>query len=123
VARVLSHLVDVASQQGDGGRARRLCHECLTIRQGISDRPGIAAAMEKLAWVIMAEEPEAAARLVGAAEALRDSIRTIVPPQARAERETQLRALETRLDGERMQAAIGHGRLMSPEEALATLPP
>ena len=33
------------------------------------------------------------------------------------------REIGTTLDGERMQAAISHGRLMSPEEALATLPP
>jgi predicted ATPase/class 3 adenylate cyclase len=122
-ARVLTHLADVASKQGDDSRARRLSRECLDIRQALGDTPGTASALERLAWVVMADEPEAAARLVGAAEALRETIRAFVPPQARADREVHLRALEERLDGDRMQTALGQGRLMSPEEALATLPP
>ncbi len=122
VARVLTHLADLALAAGDTARARGLLRQGLAIRQAVGDMPGLASAMESLAGAVAADDGEAAARLHGAAESLRESIRAIVPPQAAAAHDQGLADLETRLGQERFEAARRQGRSMSPNEALATLP-
>ena len=84
--------------------------------------PGLAGAMENLAGAVAADDAEAAARLHGTAESLREAIRAAVPPQAAAAREQHLADLEARLGAERFEAARREGRLMTPNESLATLP-
>ena len=84
--------------------------------------PGLASAMEELAGAVAVDDPEAAARLHGAAESLREAIRAIVPPQAAAAHDQDLADLEARLGSERFEAARREGRPMTPNEALATLP-
>jgi predicted ATPase/class 3 adenylate cyclase len=122
-ARVLSHLGDLAAQQDDAAGARALYRESLAIREAVVDLPGIASAIEKLAWVLPAEEAEGAVRLVGCAEALRASIRAPVPPDQRADHERHLRELETTLGGSRFEAVRGEGRTMHRHEAVASLLP
>jgi hypothetical protein len=78
--------------------------------------------METLAVAIAADDPEAAARLDGAAESLREAIRAQVPPQAAANHDQHLAELEQRLGAGSFEAARRQGRLMTPNEALATLP-
>jgi hypothetical protein len=84
--------------------------------------PGLASAMESLAAALAPEDPEAAARLDGAATSLRDSIRAIIPPRIAAAHDQRLADLEARLGSDRFEAARREGRLMTPNEALATLP-
>jgi non-specific serine/threonine protein kinase len=122
VARVLTHIADVALVEGESGRARGLYRRSLAIRQELGDMPGLASAMEKLAGAVALDDPEAGARLDGAAQSLRDAIRAIVPPQAAADHDKGLADLEARLGTERYEAASREGRLMTPNEALATLP-
>jgi len=78
--------------------------------------------MENLAGAVATEDPEAAARLDGAAESLREAIRAMVPPQAATAHDQNLADLERRLGIERFEAARREGRRMTPNEALATLP-
>jgi predicted ATPase/class 3 adenylate cyclase len=122
VARVLTHLADLALLEGEGARARGLYRRSLAIRQELGDMPGLASAMEKLAAAVAQDDPEAGARLDGAAQSLRDAIRAMVPPQAAADHAQGLADLEARLGTERYEAACREGRLMTPNEALATLP-
>ncbi len=122
VARVLTHLADLALSDGDTARARGLSRQSLAIRQELGDLPGLASAMEKLAGAVAVEDPEAAARLHGAAESLREALRAIVPPQAAAAHDQDLADLEARLGSERFEEARREGRRMTPNEALATLP-
>ena len=122
VARVFMHLAELALAEGDGQRARGLFRQGLAIRQALGDMSGLASAMESLAGAIATDDPEAAARLYGAAESLRESIRAIVPPQAAAAHDQNLADLEARLSPERFETARREGRLMAPNEALATLP-
>ena len=84
VARVLTHLAELALSDGDTARARGLFRQSLAIRQDLGDMPGLAGAMENLAGAVAVDDAEAAARLHGAAESLRESIRAAVPPQAAA---------------------------------------
>lgn len=122
VARVLTHLADLALTDGETARARGLFRQSLAIRQDLGDMPGLASAMENLAGAVATDDAEAAARLDGAAESLREAIRAMVPPQAAAAHDQNLADLETRLGTDRFEAARREGRLMTPNEALATLP-
>ena len=119
---MLTHLADLALADGETTRARGLFRHSLAIRQDLGDMPGLASAMENLAGAIATDDPEAAARLDGAAESLREAIRAMVPPQAAAEHDQRLAELDTRLGTGRFEAARRDGRLMTPNEALATLP-
>lgn len=122
-ARTLTHLADLAAEQDDLTRAKALHLECLRIRQSLRDMPGIASAMEKLAWVMPSEAAEDAARLLGAAEALRESIDAPVPATARADYERYVRTLASRMGEAAFESARTQGRAMAPDQALATLPP
>ena len=122
VARVLTHLADLALSDGDTPRARGLFRQSLVIRQELGDMPGLASAMEGLAGAVAADDPEASARLHGAAESLREAIRAMVPPQAAAAHDQDLAGLEARLGSDRFEDARREGRSMTPNEALATLP-
>ncbi|MFI5262288.1 MAG: ATP-binding protein [Candidatus Limnocylindrales bacterium] len=122
VARILTHLAELALADGDTERARGLFRESLAIRQALGDMPGLASAMENLAGAVASDDTEAAARIYGAAESLREAIRAMVPPQAAAAHDQNLADLETRLGPDRFEAARREGRSMTPNEALATLP-
>jgi hypothetical protein len=74
----------VAYLQGDFIRARALFKESLATRRELSDRLGIARALEGLATVVadLGDSPRAA-RIWGAAERLRDEIGTPLSPADR----------------------------------------
>jgi predicted ATPase/class 3 adenylate cyclase len=122
VARVLTHLAELALADGDAAGARDLFRQNLGIRQDLGDMPGLATAMEGLAGAVAVDDPEAAARLDGAAESLREAIRAMVPPQAAALHDQTLADMERRLGTDRFEAARREGRQMTPNEALVTLP-
>ncbi|MDQ2941879.1 MAG: tetratricopeptide repeat protein [Chloroflexota bacterium] len=122
VARALAHLAEVASLEGDTAEAAKLYRESLAIRQRLGDLPGIATGLEKLAAVLSAQAPDTAGRLLGRAEALRQSIRAPTPAEARAEYERCFGQLAAVLGAERLEAARSEGRKQGTEELLATLP-
>ncbi|MGH2465581.1 MAG: ATP-binding protein, partial [Candidatus Limnocylindrales bacterium] len=122
IARVLTHLGDLALIDGDDGEARSLYRRSLAIRQDLGDMPGLASAMEHLATAIAVADADSAARLHGAAESLRGAIRAMVPPEAAAAHDQVMAELETRLGHDRFEGRLREGRLMTPNEALATLP-
>jgi predicted ATPase/DNA-binding CsgD family transcriptional regulator len=82
IAFALHSLGRVALAIGDLGRAAA-CHvEALTLRRTLADRHGVIADLERLAAVaVAAGQPEPAARLCGAAEALRAEIGVRRPPR------------------------------------------
>ena len=121
VARVQTHLAQLALSDGDSEQARDLFRQSLAIRQDLGDMPGLASAMENLAGAIATDDAEAAARLHGAAESLREALRAMVPPQAAGIHDQSLADLEARLGTDRFTAARREGRSMTPNEALATL--
>ena len=88
----------------------------------LGDLPGTAAALEKVAWVVAEDDPEAAARVLGAADAMRETIRARVPPSALGEYERGRQGLEARLGTEAFDVALKSGRGLSAGAALATLP-
>jgi len=72
VARSLSGLGAIAVHSGDTDAAVAPLRESLTILLALGDREGPAWALELLGSALAATDPEGSARLLGAAEALRD---------------------------------------------------
>ncbi len=62
---------------------------------------------------------EGAARLSGAAEALREALGTPVPPVNRAEYERNVRAMRAQIDEKAFAAAWAEGRAMTLQQATA----
>jgi len=122
IARALTHLADVADEEGDADSASALLRESLAIRRALGDVPGIASGMEKLAWVLSPADPTAAARLLGAAEALRESIRAHVPPAARSDYEERVTRLVSEMGRDAFDGARREGHAQAPDAIVATLP-
>jgi non-specific serine/threonine protein kinase len=94
----------VAREQGDHARAAALLQESLALRRQAGHKRGIARCLEGLAGVGGARgHAERAARLYGAAAALRQAIGVPLPPTDRAVHERGLAAARARLG----EAAFG----------------
>jgi DNA-binding CsgD family transcriptional regulator/tetratricopeptide (TPR) repeat protein len=105
--------------QGDLARAAALFKDSLALRKQRADKAGIAACLDGLAGVAAeGERFEAAARLFGAAQALREAIRNPVAPAQRAEYDRQVATVRTTLDEETLAAAWAVGRAMTLDEAI-----
>jgi non-specific serine/threonine protein kinase len=106
--------------QGNHERAMALYQESLILLRTIGTRRvGIAMCLEGLAAAaVMQEQPERAARLFGAAEALRDTIHAPLPPTYRADYDRQMSHLRARLEETALTAAWAEGRAMTIEEAI-----
>jgi hypothetical protein len=98
-------------------RAADLLRECLRIRLAVHDMPGVATAMEKLAYVIADETPVDSARLRGAAAALRENIKTPLPARSRDDYDSHVDALVARLGQSDFDAAWAAGRSLDPASA------
>ena len=119
-ARSLLALARVEAAQGDSTTARALYEESLTLCREVGYTLGIALALEGLAGVVAAQgEPAWAARLWGAAEALREARGIPLPPVYRAGYEHWVAAARARLGELAFAAAWSEGRTMSFEQALA----
>jgi predicted ATPase/DNA-binding SARP family transcriptional activator len=112
---------NVALAQGDQAAARSLYTEVLKTFCEHDDREGSAFALERFATLAAAAgQPETVARLLGAAEALREAIEFPLPPVDRTEYYDRL-VEETRiaLGEKRYAAAWAEGRAMSWDQAVA----
>ena len=110
VARALFGLGKVALQRGELVRAMDLLQESLRIARERRDRGQMAECVEAIAFVAGARgQGEEAARLLGAAESLRQAIGQLRAPGLRAEFERNLSALQGQMDGDRHQPTPGRG--------------
>jgi DNA-binding CsgD family transcriptional regulator len=110
----------VVAAQGEVEKARALYQQSLTHLREIDNKEFIPACLEGWASVVTAQgEPGWAARLWGAAEALREAIGTPLPPVERADYERATTAACTHLGEEAFTTAWAKGRTMTPEQALA----
>ncbi len=97
VARTQMFIGDIAALDGDLDEAERLYRESIDQRWSLGDRSGLATACDRLARLALVSDPERAARLLGFADAQRDSIGASLPSVDAAEREELLQSLESRL--------------------------
>lgn len=121
VARTLAHLGAVAVDQEDHARARGLLAESLAIARELGDPRVVIDGLETSAYLAVAVgRPDRAARLQGAAEALRDTIGVALSPSERALYEvTTLTAVRAAQGEHGIAAAWADGRAMSQKQAAA----
>ena len=115
----LGLLGKVAAQRGELVAARAILEESLAILRVSNDKWFTAFCMEELASVVSAQgEVMWAARLWGAAEALRDTFGLPLPPIFRADYERSVAAARTQLGEKAFTAAWAEGRTMTPEQVI-----
>jgi non-specific serine/threonine protein kinase len=120
VARALYNLGEVVSSLGDVREAHALMAEALTLLQSLGSRDGVILSIEGIAYALAAEgRPHPAARLLGAASALRAKLHDPIRPRHRAEYDQMDAALRTTLGGEAFEAAWAEGAALSFDEAIA----
>ncbi len=122
VAGALRILGLVAQGRGEHATAATLHHESLRLNLELGDKVGIA---ESLAWLAdlarVRKHGALAASLLGAAEALRESVGTTLPPADQVEYEQSVAATRELLDAQAFDAAWTKGRTMPVEEAINTV--
>ncbi|MGQ0569585.1 MAG: ATP-binding protein [Armatimonadota bacterium] len=116
IAASLRSLGLAAWRQGDDTRATELLQESLVIRRTLGTRVGTAESLEALARI--ARDPERAARLVGAAAALREAVGARLPPSDRSDYNRQLEVARASLGDTAFAAAWDQGRAMTLEQAI-----
>lgn len=110
----------IAIHEGNWDHAIARLSESLEIRQEIGDRSGSAWCLERLADVEMRRgRAEKAVRLLGAAAALRASVRAVVDPVDLPEYEGRIMALREELGEERFAIAWEEGEALTLEQAAA----
>jgi ATP/maltotriose-dependent transcriptional regulator MalT len=123
-AELLVILGKVATLEGDLAAAQACYEESLAIARETHFKRGIALNLEGLAAMHAAQGEFAwAARLWGAAEALRASMGAPLPPVERAGYERAVSHARTKLGEKAFAAAWAEGRNMSPEQALTANEP
>lgn len=120
-AYVLGDLGTLARQRGDLALAGARHREALALHQAIGALRQIAVTLENLAALAVAEgRGERAARLLGAATALRDTIAIPRPvPEQRLAESTRAGAVPALLDGPTYDAAFAAGAALSHADAIA----
>jgi predicted ATPase/DNA-binding CsgD family transcriptional regulator len=114
----------VAAVQGDYPAARACYEESLTVCLKMGYQVPIAPCLEGLAGVVAAQgQPTWAARLWGAAEALREAIGIPLAPVERADYERAITAASIHLGEQSFTAAWAEGRTMSLEQVLTAQEP
>ncbi len=116
IASALRNLGLVAWHLGDPARAAELLTESLILHRAQGSKSGIAGCLEGLAR--LAPRPEQAARLYGAAAALREAIGAPLLPSDRADYERSVAAVRAALVDGAFQAAWNEGQTMTLEQAV-----
>jgi DNA-binding CsgD family transcriptional regulator len=114
-------LARLSALEGDVATARRLYHEGLTLLFACKIyKEQIAASLEGLATLETGQgEPLQAARLWGAAEALREAVSAPLYPIHRVSYEQAVAHTRAQLREQAFRAAWNEGRLLTPQQALA----
>lgn len=121
LAEALIILARVVLAQGEWTEARAFYEESREMAITLKDRLLIATCLEVYASTTAQEgQLRRAARLWGAAEALRESIRVSLPPVARQDYERAVALARTQLGEKAFTTAWREGRAMTPEQAFAS---
>ena len=116
----LHNLGQAASHLGEYDSARDLFADSLRLMRDNGDQYGVAHSLEGLASVAAAcGESGAASRLLGAAEALRNTISSPRPPRAQEKHQSQVTSLLSLLGETMFYAAWAEGQAMTWEQAVA----
>jgi predicted ATPase/DNA-binding winged helix-turn-helix (wHTH) protein len=117
MATALTRLGTVAHAQGDDDRATTLYTESLALCRELGDKHGLAECLEGLAGLAVAQQQlERAARLLGAAETLRQVIGAPLSPSERPRYEYTVSTVRTGLRETACVAAWAKGKAMLLEQ-------
>lgn len=116
----LHNLAEVLQHRGDYAGAQALLEEGLTLCREVGARATMALCLEELAGVYAAQsQGEKAARLCGAAQALRDSVHAPVPATHRAQYyDHTVASIRDTLGESAFTSAWARGRALIAEEAV-----
>jgi diguanylate cyclase (GGDEF)-like protein len=104
------HLVgEAARHEGDTAEARRHVGAALALRRDVGDRENLAISLEALGGLLLPDAPDLAARLFGAAEALRNRYHLPVPGGAQDERSATIDLLHSVSGVDAVAAAWNYG--------------
>ena len=110
----------VALVQNDHDRATGLLKKSLVLYRELGVKQGFVECLESLVGVALVQGvPERGARLLGAAEGIREAIDLLLPPSDRPEVEGYSAAVRAELGEEAFEAAWAEGRAMSWEGAIS----
>jgi tetratricopeptide (TPR) repeat protein len=119
-AAALAYLGNETLALGQCARARGYYLEALEYFRALGDRRRIARTLDKLAEVAAGEEQwSPSARLVGAAEAIREVVGASLPPIEVAEHQQTIESIRRRGPEAGFAAAWAEGRAMSLDQAIA----
>ena len=119
IADSLRNLGLVAQREDEHTRAAELLQAGLASFRDLGAKKDIVECLEGLAAGRAQEQPAQAARLYGAAEALRESFEFPRPPLFRSDYELGVIELQILLDDEAFGSAWAQGRAMTLEQAIA----
>jgi tetratricopeptide (TPR) repeat protein len=120
IAGSLLSLGLVASMQGEYAGAATLIEEGLLLGRDIGARDLAADSLESLGWVAAARgQPQRAARLGGAAGALREALGAPLWPEQRAGHDRAVRAMRAALGEDAFTGAWAEGQALTLEQAIA----
>jgi predicted ATPase len=112
-------LAAVAVRQGDPARSRPLFEMALRALHDLGSRLQLAFGLEHLARLLMLEQNAAgAAHMLGAADALREAVRSPVPPSRVAELERTIASAREAMGQEAYRLEWERGRQLTPEQAI-----
>jgi non-specific serine/threonine protein kinase len=121
-AVALNQLGYIAALRGEFPRADALYRENLHLTSTIRDNRHLPGALAGLAWLHVARgDPEAAARICGAVEAMLDASGVGLAPTAQAAHERARTSATTMLSEAAFSAAVSVGRAMAAEAVIAEL--
>jgi predicted ATPase/DNA-binding CsgD family transcriptional regulator len=116
----LHNLGVLAWRRGEYVAALALEREALALRRDAGNKRGIALSLEGLAWLATSRRrPERAARLFGAAEALREAMGARLPPFRQDDHDRSLAAARAQLGAPAFAAAWAAGGELPLEAAIA----
>ena len=119
IAATLANMGALKNDQGDARQAEAFCRSSLSILKNLGQRDDIIECLEGFAGVgILLGQPRRAARLFGAAQALREVIGAPVPPYKHARYRRFLESLAAHLDPETLESDLMIGKNMSLDEAI-----
>ncbi len=113
-----SNLGIAAWNQNDYPRAAELFRQSLILRKDLGDKRGIGTSLVGLAVALRQSQPQRAAVLFGAAEALREEITVPVPPFLRDQYDALVSELKGMLPADSFESAWAEGRGMALERAI-----
>ena len=118
IARSLNVLGRIAFRHGNFEEAVEKHNESLALFRELGEKLGIVQALERLGSVAVASAPIRAARLLGAATHVRETIGAPLPAYERAEHDTAVDHVRAQLDRAAFSAAWAEGRAMTLEQAV-----